>query len=502
MFKMLIDRVVVVILLVTFSTQAYAITCGPLQTVESRCTNYINYGGQIMCAADGWEDYCQDITDPATNTPDYDARKCVQTERTCVDSTPVKQINGVDVPVSVVNGCWKWESVYTCLGGQNDNTCDVYENDADCAVATRQCIKNDPAAGCLEWEIGYQCIVQKGTQGSINLCTDTEICVGGVCWDTGYMPDGDFAEVITRMEMARQIGVYSPDSLNIFAGDPSTCRSVRGAGLKNCCTTDASARSNNATMGQAISGVGTTAIRIGSKFVFDSLYGDTINWVSSGWAAAIGSNGGQGVLDSITNPGFGMYGFSIGGTGSFLGTAGVQLGTVSGSPVFFNPYALAFALGVQVIMSAMTCNENEAMLAMRRGAGLCSERIGSWCEKEVLGVCITRKESYCCYNSKLARIINVQGRSQLGFNWGDPKDPNCSGFSAYELQQIDFSQIDMSEFTGDVMKAIDLSYLTADKQSAESGDFVNGALSKACQSTYNAVGGDMSKVPEECAGLI
>ncbi|MVW72876.1 conjugal transfer protein TraN [Bordetella sp. 15P40C-2] len=498
----MLSRVVATVLLVTFSTQVYAITCGPLQTIESRCAKQVNYGGQIVCAPDGWEEYCQDITNPATDTPDYGVRKCVQTARTCVDDTPVKRINGLDVPSSVVGGCWKWQSTYTCLGGENDNTCDVYENDADCAVATRQCINNDPAAGCLEWEIGYQCIVERGTEGTINVCTDTEICVGGVCWDSGYMPDGDFAEVLTRMEMARQIGVYSPDGLDIFAGEASSCRSMRGGGLKNCCTTDTSARSNNATMGQAISGAGTAAIRVGSKFVFDALYGDTINWVASGWAAALGSNGGQGVIDSISNPGFGMYGFSIGGTGSFLGTAGVPLGSVAGQPMFFNPYALAFALAVQSIMAAMTCSEDEAMLAMRRGAGLCSDRIGSWCEREVLGVCITRKESYCCYNSKLARIINVQGRAQLGFGWGNPESPSCTGFSAYELQQIDFSQIDLSEFTGDVMRAIDLSYLTSDHQAAENGDFVDGALGNACQSTYDAVGGDMSKLPAECRGLV
>lgn len=95
--------------------------------------------------------------------------------------------------------------------------------------------------------------------------------------------------------------------------------------------------------------------------------------------------------------------------------------------MYFNPYALAFAIAVQVIMSAMTCDQNEAMLAMKRGADLCSPKIGDWCTKAVLGVCITRRESYCCYNSKFARIINVQDVSSLGW-LGRPRGPELHGF--------------------------------------------------------------------------
>ena len=53
---------------------------------------------------------------------------------------------------------------------------------------------------------------------------------------------------------------------------------------------------------------------------------------------------------------------------------------------------------------------------------------------------------HCCFNSKLAKIINRQGRIQIGL----PID-SCSGFNQEQLQAIDFAQIDLSEFIADVM---------------------------------------------------
>ena len=40
---------------------------------------------------------------------------------------------------------------------------------------------------------------------------------------------------------------------------------------------------------------------------------------------------------------------------------------------------------------------------------------------------MTRKQSYCCYGSKLVRILNEQGKAQLGMRWGKAKEPDCEG---------------------------------------------------------------------------
>ncbi|MFH1671884.1 MAG: conjugal transfer protein TraN [Pseudomonadota bacterium] len=60
---------------------------------------------------------------------------------------------------------------------------------------------------------------------------------------------------------------------------------------------------------------------------------------------------------------------------------------------------------------------------------------------------------YCCFNSKLARIVHEQGRPQLQgdiSSWGGAESPNCRGFTPEEFQMLDFARIDLSEWYGDI----------------------------------------------------
>jgi conjugal transfer mating pair stabilization protein TraN len=63
---------------------------------------------------------------------------------------------------------------------------------------------------------------------------------------------------------------------------------------------------------------------------------------------------------------------------------------------------------------------------------------------------VTKKESYCCFNSRLARIINEAGRSQISKSWGGAKSPDCSGLTPEELQSLDFGQMDLTEFYAEI----------------------------------------------------
>ncbi len=84
------------------------------------------------------------------------------------------------------------------------------------------------------------------------------------------------------------------------------------------------------------------------------------------------------------------------------------------------------------------CNNDEKELKKRRQAGTCSY-VGSYCSKKVLGFCIERKRSYCCFYSRLSRIFNECGRPQVPKGWGSPKNPDCSGFTIDEFARVDFS---------------------------------------------------------------
>ncbi len=92
------------------------------------------------------------------------------------------------------------------------------------------------------------------------------------------------------------------------------------------------------------------------------------------------------------------------------------------------------------------CSEDEKNLKKERDANKCI-RVGTYCsqKEDVTKICLTKKTSFCCFGSKLAKIVHAQGRAQLGIGWGDAKHPDCRPFSVTELQNIDFSKIDLSE---------------------------------------------------------
>ncbi len=74
----------------------------------------------------------------------------------------------------------------------------------------------------------------------------------------------------------------------------------------------------------------------------------------------------------------------------------------------------------------------------------------------MLGVCVTRKQSYCCYGSKLVRILNEQGKAQLGMRWGTPQRPDCEGFLIAQFQQLDLSRMDFREVYAEFVDAAKL----------------------------------------------
>ena len=95
------------------------------------------------------------------------------------------------------------------------------------------------------------------------------------------------------------------------------------------------------------------------------------------------------------------------------------------------------------------CNQTEQQLAKLREFGQQDGQcryIGDYCAVKVLKVCLQKKKTYCCFSSPLARIIQEGGRQQLGIPWGDPRSPNCRGFTPEEFQKIDFSKIDFSDW--------------------------------------------------------
>jgi hypothetical protein len=102
-----------------------------------------------------------------------------------------------------------------------------------------------------------------------------------------------------------------------------------------------------------------------------------------------------------------------------------------------------------------------------RDAGKCVH-VDDYCSRKNIFGCNETTETYCCFGSLLARLVQQQGRSQLGRDFGSAKSPDCSGLTVAELTAIDWSKIDLTDFYATITptdpKASDAKATVGDKQ--------------------------------------
>jgi conjugal transfer mating pair stabilization protein TraN len=80
------------------------------------------------------------------------------------------------------------------------------------------------------------------------------------------------------------------------------------------------------------------------------------------------------------------------------------------------------------------------------------------------------KHHFCCFGNMLEKVIQVEGRKQLGLNFGSGGSPNCRGLTMEEIQRLDFSKIDFSEFINELMVKFTGTYKTPNPE--EIGDTI------------------------------
>jgi len=142
--------------------------------------------------------------------------------------------------------------------------------------------------------------------------------------------------------------------------------------------------------------------------------------------------------------------FKAGATASQAASAGANALIVG-----IDPTSIAISLAINFMMEFLFsgCDQQDMEAAMLRSSGMCHE-VGRYCSSSFLGVCLQKAVSSCCFNTKLGRIIQEQGRPQLkSFNgnlWGTAKKPMCRGFTPEEFQALDFSKMDLSEYYADI----------------------------------------------------
>jgi Type-1V conjugative transfer system mating pair stabilisation len=93
------------------------------------------------------------------------------------------------------------------------------------------------------------------------------------------------------------------------------------------------------------------------------------------------------------------------------------------------------------------CTKDENSLMKLRSKNLCV-----YVGKENKGMMKTVvKHHFCCFGNMLEKVVQVEGRKQLGINFGNGGRPNCRGLTIDEIQRLDFSKMDFSEFINELM---------------------------------------------------
>jgi conjugal transfer mating pair stabilization protein TraN len=280
-----------------------------------------------------------------------------------------------------------------------------------CPIQAASCTPD--AAGEYACPLGaqYSCEtpIGGGTPAcSQNACTavaGTGIVDTPVSDDPGAVPDGAADEAGNCL-----------DHIEIFSGRALRCRT---AGLRtafsNCC-------------------------RDRGKIVKDGT-GSALSSLSTKIAVAKGVFSGMSAAFSA---------FKAGQTAGRAASAGAKafIGGIDPTSI-----AISLALNFMIEFLLSGCDQQDMEVGMLSGSGMC-HWVGGYCSSKILGICVQMSHGHCCFNTKLGRILQEQGRPQLksfnGIGWGSPQHPYCRGFTPEEFQALDFSRMDLSEYYSEV----------------------------------------------------
>lgn len=413
-------------------------------------------------------------------------------KQVCVDKTPCKTfsngltacLNGAPLPSNAISAkasCWSYQTSYSCEDTSSIDNCSnapwMQQYGAACQQTGVVCDSTVQESGkCASWRYTYSCQTSPAQTAQVLQCTSTALGVN-LDMPTPSTTQNNPIKAAAMLEAARQISTYSqcnateamanPDACmnkSMFDGVYETC-SKGYFGLKNCCVSQPGGQTNaevkTLLMGQAgqvAKFAGQKAIDTASPYVFDAMFSSgayTQGMVASmmGSSNVLMANGEQIIGTSFASGGLtlGAYGFTF-GTGAFSSSMGsLALAEGSWGYVSFNPYVFAAVVAIQVVQTLAQCEQSEQLLGMHKGQNL-SVKVGEECIQKipVIGTCIKWQEGWCSYNGPLGKILGTQARAQLGLGL----DKSCTGLTVSQLQNVDWSKLDMSEFTARISSQV------------------------------------------------
>ena len=341
-----------------------------------------------------------------------------------------------------------------------------------------------------------------------NVCSGTLPCIGGDCETANLEANDQFIDAVAMASVVQHMedgmnceDPTDPDTCTIFEGEGKWC-SWEPTGLGNdCCEApdgidiyeyaqaaygllqaDAFIAGVNATPNSIVGGyqslrqpLADAATSAGQALsdaygAVTSVFTDAATTAAGSATGAVGDAGmsifSDAAMDQLASQALGYVYENLPaelaealiteGTGEAVGTYALSEG--ASQVVSMIGYAYGAYMIYQYIKLAINllsaCHEYEMDMGVRIATKQCIPIGEKYCAKDGLGVCYIRRQDHCCYDSILARIIMEQASPMLGHDLGAYSEEvidgstlrSCPGLTPVELSNLDWNQIDLSEW--------------------------------------------------------
>lgn len=432
-----------------------------------------------------------------------------------------------NVQLTLANGTTVNSSYSGNLLQQSQQGCDSLQNDPSCSFVSEQVVAQDnqgnPMAYERVYDCGYSSTSSTVTNSTNQTCSSNIPCIGQQCYQAWSENNGDFGQAAAQTSVA---GLGSQD-MNCADGNPNDCTLFGGkymqckqavAGAVNCCQGGGSsvdimngvmvAYKVNSQLGitNSISDAAMTAIQNapGAQTVaggwqwvksgasslaqaasnsfnavttkMSSLFMNTaetqVETETGASAASMTSVTGAQSLVAATINQVGQWTLNTFGptvTQLFFtqgASGGLSLGGEVGTALAWVGYAyLAYQVAMIILQSVYKCESSEQQYVMKRQGYMCTKPI-TYCAQNSPFGCIEEETGACCFHTPLARILQEQA-VKLGArpSFGNPPSMDCSGLTVTELNNMDWSKVDLSEWYHllELTKQVPTSSTTADQ---------------------------------------
>jgi conjugal transfer mating pair stabilization protein TraN len=398
----------------------------------------------------------------------FEEAKCVTQGKVCIDEKE-KNINGF-----AVKQCWKYKEVLRCIS-EEFNHCTPFEENRGCNEITGECKDESPTGLCSHYEKKFVCGGTSHENAEVKLVSSEF----NVLRDEKDLEKCDPQIKDKYCEIAEEECVEPAETRNISGKDIykecwkwsrkyqcrtdtfiDECKGLREKGCKEIkreCVYQEEGRCDHYTISYECEKKTTEKIDcIASNFCVGEVCREQERNRNEGFGQAASY---LGVLSQMNKDQESCSCNKEKDPTCVAGDVDENKCTLfKGKSGVCRRYTGEFDCCADngFIRDLVGCEGTEQDLSSKQQAGVCTF-VGSWRGGGVLAKFKMHK-SYCCFNSKLARIIQEQGRQQLGRGFENPnadsrypaKYPDCDPLSLSEIKKIDFSKMDFSELYADL----------------------------------------------------